>query len=94
MSTFNATSVATKIQNVDGRGWPCNTCAMSLMMYCATLATPNGRTATMTRSPSPHDTTAGPGFPKNAENGRHVAKGTEAIKPCALLFRTVHWTSS
>src|SRR5277367_6104700 len=60
MSTFNATSVATRVQNVEGRERPRKTSAMPLMMYCATLATPNGRTATMTRSPTPQDTTEGP----------------------------------
>ena len=33
---------------------------MSVMMYWATLATAKGRTATITRSPTPQDTTIGP----------------------------------
>src|SRR5271168_3507795 len=58
--TFRAISVATIFQKLAGSGAPRRAPAMSVMMYCATLATPKGRTATTTRSAMPHVTTARP----------------------------------
>ena len=54
------TSAATSFQKLAGTEPPRRTEAMSLMMYCATLAIAMGRTATMMRRMMPQETTAGP----------------------------------